>query len=202
MGKIKVTSDCNGIEGLKVIEPAVFGDARGYFMETYNYNDFKEAGIDCEFVQDNQSSSTKGVLRGLHFQINFPQDKLVRVVNGEVFDVAVDLRKGSKTFGKWYGVVLSAENKKQFFIPKDFAHGFIVLSDEAEFCYKVTDFYHPNDEGGLMWNDPEIGVEWPMPEGMTEKDLILSDKDKVHPSFSEYVKNNKYETVTGVARCL
>ena len=191
MGKIKVTSDCNGIEGLKVIEPAVFGDARGYFMETYNYNDFKEAGIDCEFVQENQSSSTKGVLRGLHFQINFPQDKLVRVVNGEVFDVAVDLRKGSKTFGKWYGVVLSAENKKQFFIPKDFAHGFIVLSDEAEFCYKVTDFYHPNDEGGLMWNDPEIGVEWPMPEGMTEKDLILSDKDKVHPSFSEYVKNQK-----------
>ena len=191
MGKIKVTSDCNGIEGLKVIEPAVFGDARGYFMETYNYNDFKEAGIDCEFVQDNQSSSTKGVLRGLHFQINFPQDKLVRVVNGEVFDVAIDLRKGSKTFGKWYGVVLSAENKKQFFIPKDFAHGFIVLSDEAEFCYKVTDFYHPNDEGGLMWNDPEIGVEWPMPEGMTEKDLILSDKDKVHPSFSEYVKNQK-----------
>lgn len=191
MGKIKVTSDCNGIEGLKVIEPAVFGDARGYFMETYNYNDFKEAGIDCEFVQDNQSSSTKGVLRGLHFQINFPQDKLVRVVNGEVFDVAVDLRKGSKTFGKWYGVVLSAENKKQFFIPKDFAHGFIVLSDEAEFCYKVTDFYHPNDEGGLMWNDPEIGVEWPMPEGMTEKDLILSDKDKVHPSFSEYIKNQK-----------
>ena len=191
MGKIKVTSDCDGIEGLKVIEPAVFGDARGYFMETYNYNDFKEAGIDCEFVQDNQSSSTKGVLRGLHFQINFPQDKLVRVVNGEVFDVAVDLRKGSKTFGKWYGVVLSAENKKQFFIPKDFAHGFIVLSDEAEFCYKVTDFYHPNDEGGLMWNDPEIGVEWPMPEGMTEKDLILSDKDKVHPSFSEYVKNQK-----------
>ena len=191
MGKIKVTSDCNGIEGLKVIEPAVFGDARGYFMETYNYNDFKEAGIDCEFVQDNQSSSTKGVLRGLHFQINFPQDKLVRVVNGEVFDVAVDLRKGSKTFGKWYGVVLSAENKNQFFIPKDFAHGFIVLSDEAEFCYKVTDFYHPNDEGGLMWNDPEIGVEWPMPEGMTEKDLILSDKDKVHPSFSEYVKNQK-----------
>ena len=191
MGKIKVTSDCNGIKGLKVVEPTVFGDARGYFMETYNYNDFKEAGIDCEFVQDNQSSSTKGVLRGLHFQINFPQDKLVRVVNGEVFDVAVDLRKGSKTFGKWYGVVLSAENKKQFFIPKDFAHGFIVLSDEAEFCYKVTDFYHPNDEGGLMWNDPEIGVEWPMPEGMTEKDLILSDKDKVHPSFSEYVKNNK-----------
>ena len=189
MGKIKVTSDCNGIEGLKVIEPAVFGDARGYFMETYNYNDFKEAGIDCEFVQDNQSSSTKGVLRGLHFQINFPQDKLVRVVNGEVFDVAVGLRKGSKTFGKWYGVVLSAENKKQFFIPKDFAHGFIVLSDEAEFCYKVTDFYHPNDEDGLMWNDPEIGVEWPMPEGMTEADLILSDKDKVWHGIKAYAEN-------------
>lgn len=189
MGKIKVTTDCNGIEGLKVIEPAVFGDERGYFMETYNYNDFKEAGIDCEFVQDNQSASRKGVLRGLHFQINFPQDKLVRVVNGEVFDVAVDLRKGSKTFGKWFGVTLSAENKKQFFIPKDFAHGFVVLSDEAEFCYKVTDFYHPNDEGGLMWNDPEIGVEWPMPEGMTEKDLILSDKDKVHPGFKEFLES-------------
>lgn len=191
MGKIKVTDCCNGIEGLKVIEPAVFGDARGYFMETYNYNDFKEAGIDCTFVQDNQSSSTKGVLRGLHFQINYPQDKLVRVVRGEVFDVAVDLRKGSKTFGKWFGVTLSAENKKQFFIPKDFAHGFIVLSDEAEFCYKVTDFYHPNDEGGLMWNDPAIGVKWPMPEGMTEADLNLSEKDKVHPSFEEVAASRK-----------
>ncbi|MBQ9765775.1 MAG: dTDP-4-dehydrorhamnose 3,5-epimerase, partial [Lachnospiraceae bacterium] len=143
MGKISVTT-C-GIEGLKVIEPQVFGDSRGYFMETYNYNDFKEAGIDVQFVQDNQSMSTKGVLRGLHFQINYPQDKLVRVVSGTVFDVAVDLRKDSKTFGEWYGVLLSAENKKQFFIPKGFAHGFIVLSDFAEFCYKVTDFYHPND---------------------------------------------------------
>ena len=161
MGKIKVTENCNGIEGLKVIEPAVFGDARGYFMETYNYNDFAEAGIDCQFVQDNQSASKKGVLRGLHFQINYPQDKLVRVVNGEVFDVAVDLREGSKTFGKWYGVLLSAENKKQFFVPKNFAHGFIVLSEEAEFCYKVTDFYHPGDEGGLAWNDPAIGIKWP-----------------------------------------
>ena len=139
MGKIKVTDNCNGIAGLKVIEPPVFGDARGYFMETYNYNDFKEAGIDCEFVQDNQSASKKGVLRGLHFQINYPQDKLVRVVNGEVYDVAVDLREGSETFGKWFGVTLSAENKKQFFIPKGFAHGFIVLSDYAEFCYKVTE---------------------------------------------------------------
>ena len=180
MGKIKVTNDCNGIKGLKVIEPAVFGDARGYFMETYNYNDFKEAGIDCEFVQDNQSASKKGVLRGLHFQLNYPQDKLVRVVN---------LREGSETFGKWFGVTLSAENKKQFFIPKDFAHGFIVLSDYAEFCYKVTDFYHPNDEGGLLWNDPDIGVEWPMPEGMTEADLILSDKDKVWHGIKAYAEN-------------
>ena len=179
MGKITVTDDCNGIAGLKVIEPAVYGDARGYFMETYNYNDFAAAGIDCQFVQDNQSASKKGVLRGLHYQINFPQDKLVRVVNGEVFDVAVDLRGGSETYGKWYGVILSAENKKQFFIPKGFAHGFIVLSEFAEFCYKVTDFYHPNDEGGLLWNDPEIGIEWPMPEGMTETDLLLSDKDKL-----------------------
>jgi len=157
MGKIKVES-CE-IEGLKVITPTVFGDERGYFMETYNYNDFKEAGIDVQFVQDNQSASKKGVLRGLHFQINYPQDKLVRVVNGEVFDVAVDLREGSKTYGKWFGVLLSAENKKQFFIPKNFAHGFIVLSDY------------------LYFDDPEIGVEWPMPEGMTKEDLIISEKD-------------------------
>lgn len=163
------------IEGLKVIEPTVFGDDRGYFMETYNYNDFKEAGIDEKFVQDNQSASKKGVLRGLHFQKNFPQDKLVRVVNGEVYDVAVDLRKDSETYGKWYGVLLSAENKKQFFVPKNFAHGFLVLSDFAEFCYKCTDFYHANDEGGLAFDDPEIGVEWPIPEGM---ELIMSEKDQ------------------------
>ncbi len=186
MGKIKVENDCNGIAGLKVVEPAVFGDSRGYFMETYNYNDFKEAGIDCTFVQDNQSSSRKGVLRGLHFQIAYPQDKLVRVIRGEVYDVAVDLREGSETFGKHYGVVLSEENKKQFFIPKGFAHGFIVLSEEAEFCYKVTDFYHANDEGGLIWNDPEIGVKWPMPQGMTERDLILSDKDRQWGGIREY----------------
>lgn len=191
MGKITVTENCNGIAGLKVIEPAVFGDERGYFMETYNYRDFKEAGIDCTFVQDNQSASKKGVLRGLHFQINYPQDKLVRVVNGEVFDVAVDLREGSETCGKWFGVLLSAENKKQFFVPKNFAHGFIVLSDYAEFCYKVTDFYHPKDEGGILWKDPEIGVEWPMPQGMTEADLILSDKDRVLGSFKEYCANKK-----------
>ncbi len=186
MGKIKVENDCNGIAGLKVVEPAVFGDPRGYFMETYNYNDFKEAGIDCTFVQDNQSSSRKGVLRGLHFQIAYPQDKLVRVIRGEVYDIAVDLREGSETFGKHYGVVLSEENKKQFFIPKGFAHGFIVLSEEAEFCYKVTDFYHANDEGGLIWNDPEIGVKWPMPQGMTERDLILSDKDRQWGGIREY----------------
>lgn len=187
MGKITVET-CE-IEGLKVITPAVFGDNRGYFMETYHYEDYKAAGIDQVFVQDNQSSSVKGVLRGLHFQINYPQDKLVRVVNGEVFDVAVDLRDGSETFGKWFGVILSAENKKQFFIPKGFAHGFVVLSDYAEFCYKVTDFYHPNDEGGLLWKDEKIGVEWPMPEGMAEEDLILSDKDKVWGGLEEYVKN-------------
>ncbi len=181
MGKITVET-CD-IEGLKVITPTVFGDARGYFMETYNYNDFAEAGIDLTFVQDNQSSSRRGVLRGLHFQIHHPQDKLVRVVAGEVFDVAVDLRKDSATFGKWFGVVLSAENKKQFFIPKNFAHGFVVLSDYAEFTYKCTDFYHPNDEGGIAWNDPEIGVEWPIPAG---KELILSDKDKKWGSFAEY----------------
>lgn len=188
MGKITVEKNCGGIEGLCVITPQVFGDRRGYFMETYNYNDFAAEGIDCEFVQDNQSASTKGVLRGLHFQIEHPQDKLVRVIKGEVYDVAVDLRDGSDTFGSWFGVVLSEENKKQLFIPKNFAHGFLVLSDEAEFCYKVTDFYHPNDEGGIMWNDPELGVEWPIPDGMTESDINLSDKDKVNPSFREVCK--------------
>ena len=174
MGKITVET-CK-IEGLKVITPTVFGDARGYFMETYQYEDFKTAGIDVVFVQDNQSASKKGVLRGLHFQINHPQDKLVRVIKGEVYDVAVDLRKESPTFGQWYGVLLSEENKKQFFIPKGFAHGFLVLSDYAEFCYKCSDFYHPNDEGGLAYNDPDIGVDWPIPE---EMELIMSDKGKM-----------------------
>ena len=183
MGKIKVET-CE-IEGLKVITPTVFGDNRGYFMETYNYNDFKEAGIDQVFVQDNQSASKKGVLRGLHFQIQYPQDKLVRVIKGEVYDVAVDLRKGSKTYGQWHGVLLSEENKKQFFIPKDFAHGFLVLSDYAEFCYKCTDFYHPNDEGGLAYNDPKIGVAWPIPEGM---ELTLSDKDQKWGGIDEYTE--------------
>lgn len=183
MGKITVET-CE-IEGLKVITPSVFGDERGYFMETYNYNDFKEAGIDVQFVQDNQSASKRGVLRGLHFQINYPQDKLVRVIKGEVFDVAVDLRKGSPTFGQWHGVVLSEENKKQFFVPKGFAHGFLVLSDYAEFCYKVTDFYHPNDEGGLMYNAEDIGVEWPIPEDM---ELILSEKDTKHGNLAAYIE--------------
>ena len=173
MGKITVTP-CD-IEGLYVIEPTVFKDERGYFVETYNQNDMKEAGLDMVFVQDNQSMSTRGVLRGLHFQKQFPQGKLVRVVRGKVFDVAVDLRSDSKTYGKWFGVELSAENMKQFYIPEGFAHGFLVLSDEAEFCYKCTDFYHPGDEGGLAWNDPEIGVEWPLEEGV---DWIISEKDQ------------------------
>lgn len=180
----KITVETCGIEGLKVIVPKVFGDERGYFMETYHYEDYKAAGIDQVFVQDNQSSSRKGVLRGLHFQKEFPQDKLVRVLSGEVFDVAVDLREGSATFGKWFGVVLSAENKKQFFIPKNFAHGFLVLSDYAEFAYKCTDFYHPNDEGGILYNDPEIGVKWPVPEGM---ELIMSEKDQKWGGIREYM---------------
>ncbi len=184
MGKIKV--DTCEIEGLKIITPSVFGDSRGYFMETYQYNDFKEAGIGQVFVQDNQSSSRKGVLRGLHFQIDYPQDKLVRVIRGEVFDVAVDLRKGSPTFGKWHGEILTEENKKQFFIPKNFAHGFLVLSEKAEFCYKCSDFYHANDEGGIYYADPEIGIEWPIPEGM---ELIMSDKDTKWAGFSAYKEN-------------
>ena len=186
MGKITVTP-CD-IEGLYVIEPTVFKDERGYFVETYNQNDMKEAGLDIVFVQDNQSMSTRGVLRGLHFQKQFPQGKLVRVVRGKVFDVAVDLRSDSKTYGKWFGVELSAENMKQFYIPEGFAHGFLVLSDEAEFCYKCTDFYHPNDEGGLLWSDPEIGVEWPMPEGMTVEDLTFSEKDTKWSGIKEYKK--------------
>ena len=158
MGQIKVTQ-CP-IEGLYIIEPAVHGDSRGYFMETYNYRDMAEVGLDIPFLQDNQSMSVKGVLRGLHFQKRRPQTKLVRVIKGSVFDVAVDLRSGSSTYGKWHGVVLSEENKKQFLIPRGFAHGFLVLTDTAEFCYKCDDFYHANDEGGLAWNDPAIGIQW------------------------------------------
>lgn len=189
MGQIKVTK-CP-IEGLYIIEPAVHGDSRGYFMETYSLRDMQEAGLDMTFVQDNQSMSVKGVLRGLHFQKQYPQGKLVRVIKGRVFDVAVDLRAGSATYGKWYGVELTEENKKQFYISEGFAHGFLVLSDTAEFCYKCTDFYHPGDEGGLAWNDPAIGIEWPEltgdypgsagAEGYTMADgtpLNLSEKDQ------------------------
>lgn len=161
MGQIKVEKNVGGIEGLCVIEPTVHGDSRGYFMETYNRADMAEQGLDMEFVQDNQSSSGKGVLRGLHFQRHYPQGKLVRVIRGRVFDVAVDLRRSGATFGKWYGVELSEENKKQFYIPEGFAHGYLVLSDWAEFLYKCTDFYHPGDDGGILWNDPALGIRWP-----------------------------------------
>ncbi len=189
MGQIKVTKA--PIEGLYVIEPKLYSDYRGYFMETYNKNDMAEAGLDMNFVQDNQSMSIKGVLRGLHFQKQYPQGKLVRVIKGKVFDVAVDLRKDSSTYLQWYGVELSEENKKQFYISEGFAHGFLVLSDTAEFCYKCTDFYHPEDEGGIAWNDPTIGVKWPgitggysgtaSREGYTMLDgteLTISEKDQ------------------------
>ena len=167
-----------GIEGLYVIKPTIFEDSRGFFMETYQKRDFEELGITCEFVQDNHSKSSKGVLRGLHFQKEYPQSKLVRAIRGEVYDVAVDLRKDSPTYGKYYGVLLSEENKLQFFIPRGFAHGFLVTSDEAEFVYKVDDFYHPNDEGGIMWNDEKIGIEWPLDKVGGVENLIQSDKDK------------------------
>mgnify|MGYP002615409713 FL=1 len=180
------------IEGVFILEPQVFGDDRGYFFESFSLKHFEEKVSKTVFVQDNESKSKYGVLRGLHYQLPpYTQAKLVRVVKGRVLDVAVDIRRGSPTFGKYVAVELSEENKLQLFLSKGFAHGFIVLSDYAEFCYKVTDFYHPNDEGGLLWKDPEIGVEWPMPEGMTEADLTLSDKDKVWSGISEYVKNRK-----------
>ena len=196
MGQITVKS-C-GIEGLYEIQPTRHDDARGYFIETYNKRDIAEAGLTMEFVQDNQSASVKGVLRGLHYQKEHPQGKLVRVISGEVFDVAVDLRAGSPTLGKWHGVVLSAEKQNQFYIPEGFAHGYMVLSDYAEFCYKVTDFYHPGDEGSLAFNDPEIAVEWPGligeypgsadPSSYHLEDgtpLILSPKDSAAPRFGE-----------------
>lgn len=182
MGKFEFKG--TDIDGVYIIDTGIFGDNRGYFMETYNYNEFREAGLDMEFVQDNQSKSRKGVLRGLHFQKEHSQGKLVRVVKGEVFDVAVDLRKGSSTYGKWVGVTLSEENKKQFYIPRGFAHGFLVLSDEAEFCYKCTDFYHPEDEGGLIWNDPDVGIKWPL-DGIEIENIVFSDKDKLWPKLKE-----------------
>ena len=192
MSQIQVEKNAGGIAGLCVITPTVHGDARGYFVETYNKKDMEEAGLTMEFVQDNQSCSVKGVLRGLHFQKQFPQGKLVRVIKGAVFDVAVDLRPGSETYGKWFGIELTEENKKQFYIPEGFAHGFLVLSDIAEFCYKCTDFYHPGDEGGLAWNDPVIGIKWPgltgeyqgsaLAAGYTLADgtpIVLSEKDQL-----------------------
>lgn len=179
------------IEGVKVVDVKLYGDARGGFMETYREENFVAGGIDTSFVQDNQSSSVQGVLRGLHFQIEHPQAKLVRVISGTVFDVAVDLREGSPTWGQWEGVVLSAENRRQFFVPRGFAHGFLVLSETAEFCYKCDDIYHPGDEGGIMWNDPELGIEWPAFLGEKTLDpakVILSDKDKIHPALSSLKK--------------
>ena len=181
MGKFHFSK--TDINGVCIIEPTVYGDSRGYFMETYNDHEFREAGLGITFVQDNQSKSRRGVLRGLHFQKTHPQGKLVRVIHGAVFDVAVDLRKSSRTFGKWTGVILTEENKKQFFIPKGFAHGFLVLSDEAEFVYKCDEFYHPEDEGGLMWSDPAIGIQWPVEEQMN---ILLSEKDKKNPPFGSF----------------
>ena len=177
MGKFKFNQ--TAIDGVYVIEPTVYGDERGYFMETYSEAEFKEAGLNYKFVQDNQSSSRRGVLRGLHFQITYPQAKLVRVLSGDVFDVAVDLRDGSPTYGQWVGELLSAENHKQLMIPRGFAHGFLVVSEKAEFAYKCDEFYHPEDEGGVMYDS--CGIEWPEVEG----DLILSEKDLKHPKLSE-----------------
>lgn len=180
MGKFKFKK--TSIEGVYIIEPKVFGDDRGYFMETYHQSEFKEAGLNFIFIQDNQSKSTKGVIRGLHFQYTKPQGKLVRVIKGEVFDVAVDLRKDSPTYGAWEGIILSEKNKKQFFIPEGFAHGFLVLSEEAEFTYKCTDFYDSEDEGGIIWNDPEIGIVWPV-DNLNE--IVLSEKDKKWQTLKE-----------------
>ncbi len=179
MGKFEFIK--NEIEGLVVIKPTVFGDDRGFFMETFHKDEFAAAGITGEFVQDNHSKSTKGVLRGLHFQKENTQGKLVRVIQGEVFDVAVDCRPGSKTFGQWYGVTLSAENKVQFYVPEGFAHGFLVLSDEAEFVYKCTDIYNPQAEGGIPYNDPSVNVQWPQ----VDCEIKLSAKDKLHTPFAD-----------------
>lgn len=198
MGQIKVEKNVGGIEGLCILEPAVHGDKRGYFMETYNRMDMEEAGLTMKFVQDNQSCSTKGVLRGLHFQKKFPQGKLIRVITGAVFDVAVDIRHGSRTYGKWFGVELTKDNKKQFYIPEGFAHGFLALSDTAEVFYKCTDYYHPGDEGGIAWNDPHIGIIWNKIEGnyagsasaenyrmLDGSALVLSEKDQRWPGIEK-----------------
>ena len=182
MGKFNFIG--TGVSNLTIIEPQAYSDNRGMFMETYNMNDFKAAGIDTSFVQDNHSSSVKGVLRGLHFQKCFPQAKLVRVIRGEVFDVAVDIRRGSPTFGRWQGVILSEKNRRLFYIPEGFAHGFLVLSDEAEFVYKCTQFYHPEDEDGIIWNDPYINVEWPLSR---IENIILSEKDKRYGGIAHII---------------
>lgn len=185
MGKFKKI-DAN-INGLIIIEPTVFEDSRGFFMESWNKREFVELGIETDFVQDNHSRSKKGVLRGLHFQEEYPQAKLVRVVRGMVFDVAVDVRINSPTFGKWYGVILSDENKRLFYIPEGFAHGFLVLSDEADFVYKVTEYYHPEDDKGIIWNDPDINIKWPFEE-FGIKEPIISEKDKNHPTLKEWLE--------------
>ncbi|MBQ7152266.1 MAG: dTDP-4-dehydrorhamnose 3,5-epimerase [Synergistaceae bacterium] len=183
MTQIKVEHDAGGIAGLCVITANVHGDRRGYFSETYNKREMSEAGLDFDFVQDNQSGSSKGVLRGLHFQIKYPQTKLVRVIKGSVYDVAVDLRKNSRTYGKYFGIELTDENHKQLLVPKGFAHGFLVLSELAEFCYKCDDFWHPNDEGGILFSDPDINIQWPA----LDVPYILSDKDKILPYLKEAV---------------
>lgn len=181
MGKFKFIE--TDIKDLLIIESTVFGDDRGYFMETYNSSEFSEAGLDMKFVQDNESKSKKGVLRGLHMQKNNPQGKLVRVIDGEVFDVAVDLRKESETYGKWKSVILSSENKKQFYVPEGFAHGFLVLSETATFVYKCTRLYDPTDEVGIMWDDKDIDIKWPIE---SIEDVLLSEKDKQNIPFNQY----------------
>ena len=181
MGQFKFEK-CLDIEGLYLIEPRIFKDDRGFSLETYNYDDFADAGLDLVFVQENLSMSSKGVLRGLHFQKTYQQGKLVRAISGEVFDVVVDIREGSETYGRWFGTVLTAEKKNMIYIPEGFAHGFLVLSDTAEFAYKLTDYYHPEDEGGILWNDKTIGIDWPIPEGMN---VITSERDNRHPAFCE-----------------
>ena len=191
----KFTRIDTSIKGVYVIEPTVFGDNRGYFMETYSKNDFEEIGITNEFVQDNQSKSKKGVLRGLHFQKENTQAKLVRCIKGEVFDVAVDLRPGSSTYGKWEGVILSEENKKMFMIPRGFAHGFLVLSEEAEFAYKCDDVYNHAGEGGLKWDDEEVGIIWPEIPGMTKADYLTSEKDGKWPSLAELRNTDLFQNL-------
>ena len=180
MAKFKFTD--TGIKGLVVIEPTVFGDSRGFFMETYNEREFLEAGLPVKYVQDNQSRSIRGVLRGLHFQVNYPQAKIVRVISGEVYDVAVDLRENSETRGNWRGMYLSADNKKMLFVPRGFAHGFLVISETAEFIYKCDEFYHPEDESGILWNDPDLNISWPKLDGAR---YIVSDKDKALKNFRQ-----------------